>query len=201
MHLASLFWTALLSHGREEGWQVSVELTDTTEMPSTAMEELKREVEEIYWAASVRIQWLPEGDAVHLPEHAGRVYILDRLPAMLETRLRAFRDKLPMAVSLGERGSRSAQAIYVSYSAVFEKTSRSTALSPEAMGRAFGRVVAHELAHRFVSRDHGRTGILREGFLSSELTGLKNDLRFTEAQLSALHQVAQPILEHASARK
>jgi hypothetical protein len=201
IHLASLFWIALFGQGDDAAWQVSVELVDTTGMPSSAMEALQSEVEEIYASASVRIQWLQEGVHIHLPEHAARVYILDRLPAMLGTRLRTFRGKTPMAVTLGGSGSESGHAIYVSRSEVSGKASSGMTLLSASLGRAMGRVVAHELAHRFVSRDHSRSGILREGLLPSDLTGPVTELLFTKEQVSLLRRVAQPVAEHVSAQK
>jgi hypothetical protein len=197
--LASLFWIALFSQGDEAGWQVSVELIDTTGIPPAAVEDLKREVEAIYASASVRIQWVAEGVHVHLPDNAARVYILHRLPARIETRLRAFRGKSPLAVTLGEPGSGTSQAIYVSCSALFGQAS-SGMERPETMGRALGRVVAHELAHRFVSRDHSRSGILREGLLPSDLTGPVKDLLFTKEQAILLRRVAEPVAAQVSAR-
>jgi len=66
-------------------------------------------------------------------------------------------------------------------------------LSPEAPGRPFGRVVAHELARRFVSRAHSRSGILKQGFLPSDLTGPGGELHFTKEQVRVLRRIAQPL--------
>ncbi len=200
VYLSSLFLTALLSQSEEVGWQLSVELVDSTGMPSAAMEALEREVEAIYASAGIRIEWLTE-TVVPLPEHAARVYVLERLPAMLETRLRAFRGRTVMAASFGVSGGEGSQAIYVSRSAVSATASSGAALSREAMGKALGRVVAHELAHRFISQHHSRLGILREGLLPSDLTGSGGGLHFTIEQAALLRRVSRPVAGAVSARK
>ena len=175
-------------------WEISVALTDTTGLPSEVMSELKREVEAIYATASVQIQWSSEG-SLGLAEHTARVYLLHRLPAMLETRLRAFRRERPMAAAFGERGSVTAQAIYVSRSAVCASATPGTpdSLSSEDLATALGRVVAHELAHRFVSREHAPRGILKAALRGSELTGPAGGPHFTDEEVRLLREMARPV--------
>jgi hypothetical protein len=58
---------------------------------------------------------------------------------------------------------------------------------------ALGRVLAHELAHRFITGGHSRDGVLREELLAGDLTDPGADFRFTDEQISLLHEVAQPV--------
>ena len=175
-------------------WEISVALTDTTGLTSEVMSDLKREVEAIYATASVQIQWSSEG-SLGLAEHTARVYVFHRLPAMLETRLSAFRGERPMAAAFGERGSVTAQAIYVSRSAVCASAAPGTpdSLSSEDLATALGRVVAHELAHRFVSREHAPRGILKAAFRGSELTGPAGGPHFTDEEIRLLRGMARPV--------
>jgi hypothetical protein len=199
VHLACLFLMVFLSGAEGASGRLSVELVDATGMPPEAMEELKREVEAIYAIASVRIEWSPQS-ADQLEEHGARAYIVHRLPAMLETRLRAFHGRRPMAASFGGKGGEATQAIYVSRTAVSANASSGGVLPPDWLGRALGRVLAHELAHRFISRDHSRDGILREELLPGDLTDPGTDLHFTNEQISLLREVDQPFAAPVAAK-
>jgi hypothetical protein len=155
------------------------------------MNTLMREVEAIYESGSVEIQWLTE-TSVQLPDHAARVFLLERLPAKLETRILMFRRQRAMAVSLGE--GTAGQVIFVSRPAVCAAAyGIECDFSLESLGVALGRVVAHELAHRFVSRDHSPSGILKASLRGGELTGSARGPYFTAEEMVFLHRIALPI--------
>ena len=172
--------------------QVSVELADATGLSLDVMSRLRTEVEQIYMRAGVRIEWLSEGP-VAVPPHMARVYILEELPALLETRVRSFRGKKPLATVFGRGTNVSGPVIYISRTAVSRSANDGAAgaLSPDAIARAMGRVVAHELAHRFISTEH-TSGILKADFLPSELTAPTSGLDFTAEHNRRLRQVARP---------
>jgi hypothetical protein len=174
------------------GFQVSVELADATGLSPDVMNLLRSEVEQIYMTAGVRIEWLSEGP-VEVPSHMARVYLLEELPALLETRVRTFRGKKPIAMVFGRKANVSGSVIYISRTAVSRSATGGAAgaLSREAIGRALGRVVAHELAHRFISTEHTR-GILKADFLPGELTAPISGLDFTAEHIRRLRVVARP---------
>lgn len=171
---------------------VSVELADSTNLAPEVMTLLRNEVEEIYSTAGVGILWLREG-SIEKPPHMARVYVLEELPALLETRLRAFRGKKTMALLMGREARASGSVIYISRTAVCRNATGGVpeALSPEALARALGRVVAHELAHHFISPEH-TGGILKADLLPSELTERTFRTTFTVEQVRRLRQVARP---------
>ncbi len=82
--------------------------------------------------------------------------------------------------------------IYISRSSVEEFIGRRRSNAPQMLARALGRVVAHELAHRFLQiREHSDRGILRPWFSRMELTELRPcRFYFTEEQMSFLHSYA-----------
>jgi hypothetical protein len=177
--------------GDATGWEIWVELTDKTGLPSAVMDTLMREVEAIYEGASVEVRWLTESSAL-LPDHAARVFVLERLPAKLETRIRMFRRQRAMAVSLGAGPAN--QAIFVSRPAVCASAyGFACDFSLEPLGVALGRVVAHELAHRFVSRDHSPGGILKASLRGGELTGPSRGPHFTAEEIDVLRRIARPV--------
>ena len=138
-HKNWLIVIALLSRtATEELW---VELTDTTGLPPEVRDTVEREVADIYSEAGVSIRWIAETPAEPLA-HVARVYLMDKLPASLGARLRAFGGR-PMALALGTEGNVSGPTIYVSRSATSGRVR-----DAKAVGRALGRVIAHELAHR-----------------------------------------------------
>jgi hypothetical protein len=186
-HLVGIFLVALLERP-DSGSRLILEvsLSDATGLPDPVRLRIMAEVDAIYSSAGVRIEWVPEHDAGSEDRRA-RVYVLERLPGGLESRTRAFRGKEAMGAFLAnDEGEGS--AIYVSRSSVCANGSPVAALSDDDLSTALGRVVAHELAHRFISRGHGGTGILKESLLPSDLTGSRDWMRFTEEQLDLIHR-------------
>jgi hypothetical protein len=174
------------------GIRVSVILDDGAGLSQELRSVLRAEVEKVYSTAGVGIEWLSEGP-IQVPPHMARVYVLEELPALLETRLRAFRGKETMALVMGRSAKESGSVIYISRKAVSRNATGGVpeALSPEALGRALGRVLAHELAHRLISPEHTR-GILKANFLPGELTDPSSRLDFTEEHILRLRQIALP---------
>jgi hypothetical protein len=103
-----------------------------------------------------------------------------------------------MALILGD-----SPVIYVSRRQVSAKVLGVPDLEPEArmLGRALGRVVSHELAHRFVDMRHSRNGILKSDLGQGDLTRESaKDLRFLPDQLEKLQKVACRVDEEVGVR-
>lgn len=167
-----------------------VELVDTTELCPLSIEALRSEVESIYARAGVRIAW---GDVLEPARHAARVYLMLSLPSSLDRRLKV-RGSAPMAVALGRAGEVSGPTIYVGRSAVTTNLTSGAIAEPDPrlMGRALGRIVAHELAHRYIDREHTRDGILKAGLAQADLQGSSAGFFFTDRQRERLLTIARP---------
>ncbi len=174
------------------GREIRVELSDMTALDQEGQDNLKKEVETIYAAAGVQVRWLPGGTAEVAPYYA-RIFILDKLPGALSSRLRAFGGGVPMALILGD-----SPVIYVSRRQVAAKVVGAPDLEPEPqmLGRALGRVLSHELAHRFVDMRHSRNGLLKANLGQGDLTRESaKDLCFLPEQLEKLQRVASSVAE------
>lgn len=143
----------------------------------------------------MNILWLdvvPPGE----PRHLARIYLMRELPPALMRRLQVFGYGDPMALALGHSGTRSGPTIYISRTSV-ASVALGGALGepgPQALGRALGRVVAHELGHRFISAGHTRRGLLNRNFSQSDLLGSSiSHLFLTEQQIDQLREVASPV--------
>ncbi len=172
------------NQGNREIW---VELTDMTALDMESQDVLKKEVEAIYATASVEVRWLPAG-ASHVAAHYAQVFVLEKLPGALSSRLRAFGGGEPMALILGD-----SPVIYISRRQVAAKVLGAPDLEPEPqmLGRALGRVLSHELAHRFVDMRHSRSGLLKANLGQGDLTRESaKDLCFNPEQIEKLQRVA-----------
>jgi hypothetical protein len=148
---------------------------------------LKQEVEAIYATARVQVRWLPGGTSQVTPYYA-QVFVLDELPGALSSRLKAFGGGAPMALILGD-----SPVIYISRRQVAAKVLGVPDLEPDPLllGRALGRVLSHELAHRFVDMRHSRRGLLKANLGQGDLTRQSaKDLCFLPEQLEKLQRVA-----------
>lgn len=175
--------------------QLWVALVDTTGLDVATLNLLQGEAESIYEVAGVNILWLdvaPQGE----PRHFARIYLMSELPPALMRRLQVFGDGDPMALALGHSGTRSGPTIYISRTSVASLVLGGGVAEPEpqVLGRALGRVVAHELAHRFLSAGHTRRGLLNRNFSQSNLVGSSlSPLFLTDEQIDQLREIASPV--------
>ena len=98
-----------------------------------------------------------------------------------------------MALILGD-----SPVIYISRRQVAAKVLGTLDLEPEPqiLGRALGRVLSHELAHRFVDMRHSRSGLLKANLGQGDLTRESaKDLCFLPEQLEKLQRVACRVAE------
>ena len=182
-----LVFSLLISEGlsamERRGGELWVELVDTLGLSLEERAALMEEVASIYESAGVRILWLREAP-VEAPPHLARVYLMERLPRTIGVRLRTFRGD-SMGIAMGASGDVSGPVIYVSREAV------ARSLGGASTPRALGRIVAHELAHRFIGREHTRWGILRGTLHGGDLSGAGEQFFFTDAQKAKLISVAR----------
>jgi hypothetical protein len=176
-----------------------VQMCDSTGLSPTQLAGVEREVASIYLQAGIEIQWVERcgGERIELAHPgAARVYILDRFPKSL---LRLFRkvkkNNHVMGFTPSAADAKPSATIYVSRESVeWHATElRSKPLAEPQLMRALGRVVAHELAHRFLGQvEHTRCGILRVDYDRSILTRVEPDqLGFTEKQANDLRRLAR----------
>ncbi len=191
--LLVLLLKAASSTGQEsaEVPRLWVELVETTGLDENVIAALQKEVESIYRFAGVGIHWLDASPAQTAP-YTARVYVMDILPLGLDRRLRTFNGAAPMALGFGDEGGVSGPVLYVSRQAVVAKATSGALVDPEpeALARALGRVIAHELAHRFLQRKHTRGGVLKADLSSSDLVDNGSWARFTKCESERLRRVA-----------
>ncbi len=152
-----------------EGSGLRVALCDATELEADALDRILFQASGIYSSVGVQIVWIECGqiDGARARPDEAIAYILRHLPRPHR------KGENTLACVFGYQGHPPGPIIYVSRDAVEEFARGSKSLSrlpPGAVARAYGRVLAHELAHRFLQRsDHTRTGILKEKFSREEL--------------------------------
>jgi hypothetical protein len=176
-----------------------VQMCDSTGLGPAQLAEVEREVAAIYLQAGIEIQWVERcgGERIELAHPgAARVYILDQLPKALLGMFRKIKkNNNVMGFTPTAADAKPGAAIYVSRDSVeWHATEfRSKPLAESQLMRALGRVVAHELAHRFLGQvKHTRRGILRVDYDRSILTKVEPDkLGFTDKQADELRQLAR----------
>jgi hypothetical protein len=184
-----------------------VNLCDTTELAPITLAELKREVSAIYSRADMRIVWEERCGCEETPGEMDRpnfasVYVLGKIPAPVTFRKNKKRfERMPvMGYTLTTPGGAPGPVIYVSRKAV-EKHVRLNAKSPSLLARALGRIIAHELAHRFLQSRHLSEGILRAEIPRKDWTDVDSrDLYFTAEQARHLRSVGESSVWFAGAR-
>ena len=172
-----------------------VNLCDDTNLVPETLAALKQEVSALYTTAGVDIVWhhecgSDETAASLAREDLARVYVLDEIPTPIVFRRRRFL-KLPvMGYNLTAEDGSFSPVIYVSRKAI-ERAVRIK--DSKQLARALGRIIAHELAHRFLQSMHVSQGILRANIEHHDwIDDDPGDLYFTPAQTTALQCVAAP---------
>ena len=172
--------------------ELHVYVLDCVGLGDELLEAMRTEVEDIYSDTGIRIVWLEERPPEPAKSHEAAVYILDELPPALRSLLQISKGSAPMAMNLGPRPTEPAALIYVSRKAVLGRASFRHAIVKDHMVRAFGRTIAHELAHRFLRSSHTEEGILKPTLSGRELIdGDSSDMFFTTGQMRLLHETAK----------
>ncbi len=155
---------------------VPIQICDATGLDAETFREVKREVDSIYATVGHEIRWIEncEGQPIEDIRHAAaRVYILGQIPRGILCRCLHFnRGNRLMGFTPTNPGGKPGSVIYVSRDSVQAVASdyHSKSISELQLSRALGRVVAHELAHRFLEqKEHTWRGILKGGFSRREL--------------------------------
>jgi hypothetical protein len=185
--------------------QLFVELCDTTELDPSILLAAREEASDLFAKANATLQWQSVCDQA--PPNASlsaRIYLLPRFQQGLVSWhqergkekvmgyfgfLGDVRDGVP-----GLPAETRAAVIYVARNAVESTASLSgrIRLTETRLARAMGRVMAHELAHRWLGPTHTRTGILKDFLDHQDLILEKQDrLFFTSEQVRSLNRITQ----------
>jgi hypothetical protein len=167
-----------------------VEMCDLARLSAGTLQMIRLEVERIYKRAGVEIVW-PKcrqkcRRGIESPL-AAAVYILEHLPENLQSSERT------LGFVFADGGGLPGAVIYVSRSSIEKFIGRRRSLVPCKLARALGRVIAHELAHRFLKqREHTHEGILSARFSREALTEpLPKKFYFAIGQMEHLQSYAQ----------
>lgn len=178
-------------------YHFSVDACDVTGLDKSVWERAAREVDTIYEQVEARIDWnfgcesapIATGDVSR-----ARILLMDWLPRFVLKRFRheKKRDNL-MGYVLTPVGGRPGPLIYIARRAV-ERNARDFGeeFVRARLAKALGRVMAHELAHRFLQSGHVDEGILKERFARRYLVEPNNSsLYFTVEQSLYLRSVGE----------
>ena len=177
---------------------LTVELYDGTGLSETVLEWAKAETSAIFSHAGIELMWLG-GRAIRRESKdqskEARLYIRWLLPRPCGDQGTA------LACVLKDIEGVPGPVVYVSRRRIerfmnLGRQSGHSAWMPPVFARALGRVMAHELSHRFLqSSCHTRKGILKEGLSREDLTGiLAKGFTFTEEQAEILQVQASTVV-------
>jgi hypothetical protein len=176
---------------------VRIELCDGSGLEPAIQSAVMAEIEAIYESAGIGIIWgEPCAGTPIAPDdfHAASVFIVSKLPNSIRIRFQHFhKNTNVMAYTLPGPGGSAGHIIYISLEKVQANASRSRSipLTTDQLSRALGRVVAHELAHRFLQEGHGSRGILKNRFNKRDLIDIGAlQPYFTPAQVERLRAVS-----------
>jgi hypothetical protein len=173
-----------------------VHLCDGSGLSSFVLRTVKREVGEMLGGSDLAIRW-SDGCPVFdtRPDSPKvRAYLLRRLPERMRRRLELFEGSVPLAWFGRFRESPQAM-IYVSREAVEAKLRLPKDEDASGrLGRALGRVLAHELAHYYLGPCHARHGLLKPSLSPGDLEDpTPKDLFLTSDQRAALLAFAKAV--------
>ena len=171
-----------------------IELCDATALESSVLRSARDEAATLFSQAVVRLSWEMSCDTPPPTNpSSARVYLVPKLPQPIRNELASKHGKTNlMGYVLTAPGGTPGSVIYIATPAVKLNASRFGQESPNEsrLARALGRVITHELAHRFLRSGHTRDGILKEPFDHRDLTDDDiSGLFFTSEQVRSLHQV------------
>ncbi len=180
--------------GLGESRVLRVQLCDCVGLEPAIPLGLRGETGRIYATAGIEIQW--ENNCVASPSelsvsNAARIYIVEKLPNSMVYRFKHTLKKTNlMAYNLTDPGGMPGAVIYVSLQAVRFNAGKfgSADLTRDHLSRALGRVAAHELAHRFIQKNHTKRGILKSRFGPRDLVDAETNLEpfFSPMQMKVL---------------
>ncbi len=177
-------------NGRVQEPELWVELVDAASLGDAVVRNIHLEVERLYRPAGVAVVWKQRSPA-ESEAHTATVYLMDALPTCLRRRLRTFGGGRPMGIALGRIDETSGPIIYVSRQSVAESITG----DDDKMARALGRVVAHELGHRFLQRTHTRRGLMKERLGRDDLVGSGDHLILEHEEALRVAAVALSSME------
>ncbi len=197
--LVILFVFSSVALGESNPDVLWVQMCDSTGFSPAQLADVEHEVASIYLQAGIEIQWEERcgGERIELAHPgAARVYILEQLPkALLGLFRKIKRNNNVMGFTPTAADAKPGAAIYVSRDSVEWHATElhSKPLAESQLTRALGRVVSHELAHRFLGQiQHTRRGILRLDFDRSKLIKAESDhLGFNTKQAQDLRRLAR----------
>jgi hypothetical protein len=161
---------------------------DAAHVPSESLTAAAHEVQTIWAAAGLRITWTPVDignpsgpDRRLVPVVIRQAVALARPPASDQARRRG---RQPLAFLGLDPGGCPASAIQVSLGEVTslvmsaEYAGHKVRTLPDyikgqILGRALGRVIAHEVGHWWFGRDHTRNGLMKPLFTGEDLVTLQ----------------------------
>jgi hypothetical protein len=135
-----------------------------------------REAAAIWAAAGLELTWLPMGDAERLP--SGRVVFVAIRPALAPVRRDTVAADVRRRIALGRvlfaEDGRPGNFIEVAFDAVQAAVARALRMATPAaglppmglrllVGRALGRVIAHEVGHWLLGSGHASDGLMKPG--------------------------------------
>lgn len=175
-----------------------VYLCDGTNLSPLTLRLVEREVRRPFERAGLKLFWVascPEKPLNLDRPLSARVYVLHEMPQPILT-MPGFvcgDSRRPLGIVLTSENEPPGEVIYVSRRAIDTSIQRaSIAPSMPKRARAVGRVIIHELAHRFLSQTtHSTPGILRgDAIHPRELTAASSrNFRFSESEVERLHTV------------
>ena len=171
-----------------------IELCDATGLESSILRAARDEAATLFAQAAVSLSWEMRCDTPPPTKaSSARIYVVARLPQPIRYELASKHGKTNlMGYVLTAPGGTPGSVIYVERPAIELNASRfgRESLTESRFARALGRVIAHELAHRFLRSGHTRDGILKDPFNHGDLTADdRTGLFFTSEQVGSLHQV------------
>lgn len=178
---------------------IHVALCDDTHLSGSRIQEIEEESAALFSRGAVHIIWSDgPGSCKERPPASGapyaRVYILDELPASIRA-LHPARDfRQVMAVTLGNGSNGPGPVVYVSRSAVEAiATLPGGGITRGLSTRALGRVLAHELAHRFLAEPgHAEEGLLKRVLARDDLVfAPRHTLALSPVQTERLRRTVQ----------
>jgi hypothetical protein len=173
-----------------------VHFCDETNLPPSAVRLIEREVRHPFDRAGLSLAWVsgcPDGPLGR--PTAARVYVLSELlrPLLASPGFACGDARRVLGIVLTSVREPPGEVIYVSRNAIDASIQRaSIAPSVPRRSRAIGRVIIHELAHRFLADTrHSTSGILRSGAIHPrELTGPSSrSFRFSDSDIERLQAV------------
>lgn len=164
---------------------VIVDLCDATELGSYFLHLVRSEVSRIFARAGVGVIWLDtrrSSYSISDKVFEARVYIREQLSKSFKLR------EKHLAHVPTDRGKSPGLVVFISRESVEKAIAFKRHTCPPVLARALGRVMAHELSHRFLRcRVHAPRGILKESFTRQELTQpVAQGFFFTETQARLL---------------